>query len=157
MDKNRMLIVVIVAIILIIGVIIMITSGGEKLITIEEFEQKAKEQGYTIGEIDNVVTQSKPITSTKLAMSRDNKYFIEMYVLENEEATKQFYNEKKESFEAQKQEGDNAKETNKKNNDTYALKSNGYCMYVKRVNNTLISYNIRESDEQKVSEFINSL
>lgn len=157
MNKNKVLIITIIVILLIIGIIIMIAFGKSKVITIEEFEQKAKEQGFTIGEIDNVVTQSKPVTATKLAMSSDNKYFIEMYVLENEDATKDLYNEKKQRFEERKQDGDTAKETSKKNLETYTLKSNGDCMYVKRIENVIISYTVKDTDEQKASEFVKSL
>lgn len=159
MNKNKITLIVILIIIVIIGSIIFLISNNSavKKITPEIFEQKAKEQGFTIGEIENLVTQNKPITATKLAVSSDNSYFIEMYVLESEDATKEFYNEKKQLFEKRKQEGEIASETNKKNYDIYTLKSNGRNMYVKRTENVLISYTVNDENQQKVSEFINSL
>lgn len=158
MNKKSVLIFGIIAIIIIVAIVIVISlSSGNKVPTIEEFEQKAIQQEFTISSIDNIVTQSKPVTVAKMAVSSDSKYTIEMYVLENEEATKELYNEKKQNYEERKQEGDNSKETNKSNTNIYTLKANGNCMYIKRVNNTIISYNVKEADEKKVIKFIKSL
>ncbi len=158
MNKNKIIIVAIVVILIIIGIVIILTFGSKaKVITPEEFEQKAKDQGFTIGEIDNLVTQSKPVKATKMAISADSSYYIEMYVLEDEKSADEFYNEKKQNYEELKSENDKGKEVSKSNYKTYTLKSNGNCMYVKRIDNTLISYIVKEANEQKVNEFVNSL
>lgn len=155
--KNILIIGVIIIIMIIIIAIILSKNSSGKVPTIEEFENKAKSQDFTISTIDNAVTQSKPVISAKMAVSSDAKYTIEMYVLENDEETKTLYAEKKSNYEGKKQEGDTAKETNEDEIDEYSLKSNGNCMYIKRVKNTIISYNVKEDEEQKVSEFVKSL
>lgn len=157
MNKKSVLVFGIIAIIIIITVVIAILTNGNKMPTIEDFEQKATKKGFTISTIENAITQNKPITSAKMAVSSDSKYTVEMYAMENDNEAKTLYTEKKVNYEDRKQEGDKAKETNKDDVDIYTLKSNGNCMFIKRVKNTIISYNVKDSGEKIISEFVNSL
>lgn len=148
--------IVILAIIAIICVAVM-TTGGKKAITIEEFDAKAKELGYIMSEVQNSVTAEEEITGSKAAIKEDYSYLITFYVLKDNDTANSFYNKQKENYEKSKQEGAEAVEKNGKNYETYALKSDKKYMYVAKVDNTVVQLNVNEEAEQEVTEFIKKL
>ena len=76
MRKSVKITIVVVAMIIIAIVCFAIMQSGKKTITMEQFEEKAKENGYKIADIQNDITKKEEITNAKLAISEDYSYFI---------------------------------------------------------------------------------
>lgn len=150
----KIIIAVVVAVIIIAIVCFAIMQSGKRAITIEEFEERAKENGYRIADIQNDITKKEEIVNAKLAISEDYSYFISFYVLKDNNAASDFYKEQKEEFIKTKQEGNEPVEKKSKSYEEYSLKANGKYMYISRIKNTIVQFNVNESEEQKVKEFL---
>ena len=154
MRKSVKITIVVVAMIIIAIVCFAIMQSGKKTITMEQFEEKAKENGYKIADIQNDITKKEEITNAKLAISEDYSYFISFYILKDNESAINFYKEQKEEFAKTKQEENEPIEKKSKSYEEYSLKSNGKYMYISRIENTIVQFNVNESEEQKVKEFL---
>ena len=154
MRKSVKITIVVVAMIIIAIVCFAIMQSGKKTITMEQFEEKAKENGYKIADIQNDITKKEEITNAKLAISEDYSYFISFYILKDNESAINFYKEQKEEFAKTKQEENEPIEKKSKSYEEYSLKSNGKYRYLSRIENTIVQLNVNESEEQKVKEFL---
>ena len=154
MRKAVKITIVVVAMIIIAIVCFAIMQSGKKTITMEQFEEKAKENGYKIADIQNDITKKEEITNAKLAISEDYSYFISFYILKDNESAINFYKEQKEEFAKTKQEENEPVEKKSKSYEEYSLKSNGKYRYLSRIENTIVQLNVNESEEQKVKEFL---
>lgn len=154
MRKSVKITIVVVAMIIIAIVCFAIMQSGKKTITMEQFEEKAKENGYQIADIQNDITKKEEITNAKLAISEDYSYFISFYILKDNESAINFYKEQKEEFAKTKQEENEPVEKKSKSYEEYSLKSNGKYRYLSRIENTIVQLNVNESEEQKVKEFL---
>ncbi len=154
MRKSVKITIVVVAMIIIAIVCFAIMQSGKKTITMEQFEEKAKENGYKIADIQNDITKKEEITNAKLAISEDYSYFISFYILKDNESAINFYKEQKEEFAKTKQEENEPVEKKSKSYEEYSLKSNGKYRYLSRIENTIVQLNVNESEEQKVKEFL---
>ena len=150
----KMIIAAVVGVIIIAIVCLAIMQSGKKAITMEQFEEKAKENGYKIADIQNDITKKEEITNAKLAISEDYSYFISFYILKDNESAINFYKEQKEEFAKTKQEENEPVEKKSKSYEEYSLKSNGKYRYLSRIENTIVQLNVNESEEQKVKEFL---
>lgn len=150
----KIIIAVIVAVTIIAIVCFAIMQSGKKAITMEQFEEKAKENGYKIADIQNDITKKEEITNAKLAISEDYSYFISFYILKDNESASNFYKEQKGEFVKTKQEENEPVERKSKSYEVYSLKSNGKYRYISRIENTIVQLNVNESEEQKVKEFL---
>lgn len=150
----KIIIAVIVAVTIIAIVCFAIMQSGKKAITMKQFEEKAKENGYKIADIQNDITKKEEITDAKLAISEDYSYFISFYILKDNESASNFYKQQKEEFTKAKQEENQPVEKKSKSYEAYSLKSNGKYRYISRIENTIIQLNVNESEEQKVKEFL---
>lgn len=150
----KITIAVIVTAIVIAIVCFAIMQSGKKAITVEQFEAKAKEKGYRIADIQNDITEKEEIINAKLAISEDYSYFISFYELKDNNAASNFYKEQKEEFSKTKEEGNEPVEKSSKSYEEYSLKSNGKYLYISRIENTIVQLNVKESEEQKVKEFL---
>lgn len=157
MKKSVLIIVVIVAIILVIGGILFFTSSQtKKALTEEQFKEKVETKGYTIGEIQNDALNNESVKVAQVAISSDYNSMIEFYILNDNEATNQFYNENKEKFHEKKETNEPIE--NKKNNyENYSLKANGKYMYIAKIDNTVLQLTVNEAEEQKVMELVKEL
>jgi len=149
--------VIIVTIVIVSIVAFAIINSGKKAITIEKFEEKAKENGYNIADMQNAITDKEEVINAKVAMSEDYSYIIRFYTLKDNASANHFYNENKEEIAKLKQEGNEVVEKNNKNNNTYSLKADGKYRYISRVENTIIQLSVNEAEEQKVTEFMKKL
>ncbi len=150
----KMIIAAVVGVIIIAIVCLAIMQSGKKAITMEQFEEKAKENGYKIADIQNDITKKEEIINAKLAISEDYSYFISFYILKDNDSASNFYKEQKEEFAKTKQEENEPIEKKSKSYEEYSLKSNGKYMYISRIENTIVQFNVNESEEQKVKEFL---
>lgn len=158
MKNKRKMTVGIIILLVIIGIIVFaVLNSGRKAITLEKFEEKAKENGYNIADIQNDITDKEEVTGAKVAMSEDYSYIIRFYTLKDNDVANSFYNEQKEEITKNKQEGNEPVEKSGKNDSTYTLKSNGKYMYISKIDNTILQLTVNEAEEKKVTEFIKKL
>jgi len=156
-NKGKLIVAIIVAIVIVGIVAFAIINSGKRAITIEQFEEKAKEMGYNIADMQNTITEKEEVTGAKVAMSEDYSYIIRFYTLKDNTSADHFYNENKEEMAKLKQEGNEMTEKNSKNYHTCSLKADGKYRYIARIDSTVLQLSVNESEEQKVTELIKKL
>lgn len=158
MKKTDKIMIVILVVFTILGIVtFLILNSRKKAITIEKFEEKAKELGYNIANMQNEMTQKEEVTDVKVAMSEDYSYMIKFYVLKDKDIANDFYHENREAFDKLKKQGNVIKEKNSKNYNTYSLKNDEKYMYISKVDNTILQLSVNQLEEQRVMEFVKKL
>lgn len=128
--------------------------GNKKAITTNEFSNIAKNNGL---EIFDTTDQYAGYIEEGLIAYKEDEWQIEFYILENDEKAISMFDTNKENFEESKGTSSTELSTTLGNYSTYELKSNGYFMYVARVDNTLLFVHVEDDYEDNVKTIIKEL
>lgn len=137
--------------------IIFLTTGcfKKKVITTEEFKNKAENSGYITINVKNQYMNDLRIKEATVAQKED--YQVEFYVLDDNSNAKIIFSNTKEDFQKDKDKVSVETTKNMLNYSTYSLKTGGYYMYLSRVQNTLLYVKVKEKYQDSVKELIKEL
>ena len=130
--------------------------GNKNMISKDDFITKAENNDLVVTDATNQYSSYGYITSATIAQHSDG-WQIEFYVLDDAANAQSMFNTNKTNFENSK--GGTATETSASmgNYSTYGLTSNGYYMYVSRVDNTLLYVRVKDTYKDKVKDVIKDL
>lgn len=154
--KNNGFKKVILSLVLISCLFILTGCGKKKAIDVDKFTKVAKDKGFTIVDVTDQYSEFEYIKSGTVA-TKDYKWQVEFYVLEDEAGAKNMYNINLNKFKNEKHSSKTYSEVNMKNYSTYSLKSGGQYMYLSRVDNTLIYCNVKADYEKEAKDLIKDL
>ena len=144
---------------LIIGLfltVFLLTGCGNKTkLTTKEFESIAKKHNCTIYDVSNQYASYGFIKEAKVAKNDD--WQIEFYIIDSAKNADVMYNINKQVFEGYKGSTSVYKTETLKNYSTYLLKSNGYYMYLSRVDNTLLYVKVNDTYQKQVEKIIKDM
>ena len=129
---------------------------NKTVLTTEDFKTKLEEQGLTVVDTTSQHDSSTHIKESTIATSKDG-YQISFYIFYEIDNAQDKFNTIKTDF--QNEKGGQAIQTvnNMKNYSTYSLQSNGYYMYVCRVDNTLLSIKADEKYKDTIKDIVKKL
>ena len=87
----------------------------------------------------------------------ENNWQIEFYVLEDNSYAKGMFENNKKIFEDLKVSMSTEASTNLGNSSTYSLTSNGYYMYLSKIENTLLYVKVKDTYKDNVKELVKEL
>lgn len=137
--------------------IFALTGCGKKTaITTNEFMTKTNNSNYT--NVD-VLSQYAVYDYIKEAtVAKNEKGFqIEFYVLDNEANAISMFNTNKEDFQTYKGNKSSQASSSAKNYSKYSLTSNGYYMYICRVDNTLFYAKVNDNYKDEIKKIAKEL
>ena len=137
--------------------LLFITTGcmNKKAITTSEFKSKMESAGFSIIDAKEQFSNYQYVKEATVAKNSD--YQIEFYVLSNTERANYMFNTNKDIFQNSKGSSSLETKSNMGNYETYSLTSNGYYMYVCRVDNTLIYLKVNQTYKDAVINIIKNL
>jgi predicted small lipoprotein YifL len=153
---NNKLKKVFLGLILLSSLFILTGCGKKEPIDVEQFTKKAKDKGYDVVDVSKQYEKYEYIKSGTVASS-NNKWQVELYILEDETGAKNMYNINKNKFNKEKHNSKTYSEVTMKNYSKYTLKANNKYMYLSRVDNTLIYCDVESKYEEEAKKFIKEL
>lgn len=130
--------------------------GNKTSITTNEFTTKTKNKNYTITNVKSQYASYEYIKEATVAKSEEG-FQIEFYVLDNKENAMNMFETNQKDFESNKQDNSLETSTAVGNYQKYSLLSNGYYMYICRIDNTLIYARVNETYKNTVKDLIKDL
>lgn len=134
--------------------LILTGCGNKKALTTEEFTNLANENGFTISDATSQFTDSYV---SKATLALKDGYQIEFYVIDNVENSKKMFEYNKNQFQNYKSGVSTELSKSVGNYSTYLLQSNGYYMYLSRIDNTLIYIRTDISYKEEVKSFVEKI
>ena len=148
--KKRML-----NIILSFVMLFAITGCGSKVvITDSDFKSKAESYNYEVGDVTNDYTAGSVEKVLAINLSNGEMYF---YIFSDNSEAANFFNEGKDYYQNYKSGTSSEVSSAMGNYSKYALTSDGYYLYICRVDNTVVAAKVKESSKDEVKAFIKEL
>ena len=120
--------------------------GSKTALTTDEFKTVSEDNSYVITDVTNQYAMYDYVTEATVAQSSDG-WQVEFYVLSDEAYASSMFDNNKNIFEGYKGSSSVEGSTTMGNYETYSLTSDGYYMYLCRVDNTL--FYVRVEDDYK--------
>ena len=137
--------------------ILTLTGCGDKTATTPEtFIAAAKNNYYITKDITNQYTSYDYIDQVIIAKSPKG-YQIEFYVLSDANYATSMFNANKNTFESFKSNASSSSSVSMGNYSKYSLTSNGYYMYISRIDNTIIYVKEKSNHKDDIKDFIKEL
>ena len=127
---------------------------NKKAVTTNEFINVVKSNGYEVKDVKDQFNYDY-IKEATLAINDD--YQIEFYVLDNASNAKKMFESNKQIFESYKSGVSTEASSNVGNNSTFTLNSNGYYMYLSRIDNTLLYIRVESKYKDNVKSIVSKL
>ena len=148
----------IISISLICMLLLLSLTGCTKktAITTENFKSIAQSHNYSITNAKSQYSAYNYITEATIA-GINNQWQVEFFVLESEADAKSMFETNKTIFQNSKGSVSTEKSTNLGNHSLYSLTSNGFYMYLSRIDNTLLYVKVSETYKDTIKDFIKEL
>lgn len=127
---------------------------NKKAVTTNEFINVVKSNGYEVKDVKDQFNYDY-IKEATLAINDD--YQIEFYVLDNASNAKKMFESNKQIFESYKSGVSTEASSNVGNNSIFTLNSNGYYMYLSRIDNTLLYIRVESKYKDNVKSIVSKL
>lgn len=146
-----------IAVFVIAAMMLCFTGCSKTAVTSESFKAIASEKGMTIVDAIDQFAGYDYIKEVTLAVSADNSYQIEFYVLSDASQAQSFFEGNKLKFEQSK--GDSFVESSGsgKNYSSYTLTSNNKYKFIEQVDATVIYVDVSNENKNAVEEFIKDM
>lgn len=141
---------------LIILTLFVFTGCGKKALTTEDFEAKAKDSGFTVKDYTGEIDDYEHIKHVTVAKA-DGNWQVQFYELYDIDSAQQTFDKYKMDFEKHKDSSSAESSSSDDNYSMYTLLSQGYYMYICRVDNTILYAKVDEENKDNVKRFMNSL
>ena len=151
MKKNIML-----GFVLVMMMFTLTGCGSKNALTTDNFKTISKNNSYAIIDVISQYEVYNYVTEATVAQSSDG-WQVEFYVLSDNAYATGMFNNNKSIFEGYK--GSSAVESSSSmgNYETYSLTSDGYYMYLCRVDNTLFYARVEDTYKDAVKNFVEEL
>lgn len=132
--------------------------GNKKAITSEKFILLAEEQGLNTTDLtlEAAATYSY-VKSAVFAYNTEGDLQVEFYVLEDKDKAKSLFNGNKSIVEEGKTGSYKDKSINLANYNTYEISTNGFYVYISRVDNTLFYAEASESYKDEIKALVKKM
>ena len=151
--KKRVISIALISMLLLLS----LTGCTKKVaITTENFKSIAQSHNYTIKDVKSQYSEYTYISEATVA-GINNQWRVEFYVLTTETDAKAMFETNRKSFENSKGSVSTEKSINLGNHSLYSVTSNGFYMYLSRIDNTLVYAKVSETYKHTVKDFINEL
>ena len=128
--------------------------GNKKAITTNDFINVTESNGYKIIDAKDQFDYDY-IKEATIAVK--DEYKMEFYVLDSKNSAIKMFDNNKSIFESYKMGLSKEASTDFGNSSTYSLSSNGYYMYLSRVDNTLLFIRVKDIYKDSVKTIINNM
>ncbi len=157
--KIGLIVVAVIAIIaIIIAIIFCIAFGSKTAITTEEFKTIMEEAGYTVSdESEQYISYDENILEAYSAVSEDEGYKIQFYVLATEESAESFYDINKEYFENTRSDTSKKTSISFGSYSRYAVSSDSRYKVLVKLDNTAIYINANDDYIDEIKTALSSL
>ena len=144
--------------IILCGIMVLgLTGCGKKtVISNSDFTIKAQENNYTVVDVTSQYSSYDVIEKATVAKSSDG-WQVEFYTLKDKSEASKMFNTNKTKFEGYKGSTSTESSSSMSNYSKYSLTSNGYYMYLCRVDNTLLYVRVKDNYKSTVKDFIKEL
>ena len=129
----------------------IITGCSKKAITAEQFKEKMENKGYKIYDVTSQYESQISIKKGYVA-SKDNKYQIEFYELNNKSAATYMYKNNKEIFEDNKGSDSIVTDVNLPSYSKYNSTTNGKYRVLCQVKNTFLYVEVSKKYKEDVKD-----
>ena len=138
-------------------VLFVLTGCSEKpSINSSDFKSISENSGYTVYDITSQYSEYSYIESALVAKSSWD-YQVEFYLLTDDSYAVSMFNNNKSTFESYKGSSSVDSSVDLANYSTYSLTSNGYYMYLSRIDNTLLYLRVDDSYKSNVKNLVSKL
>lgn len=128
---------------------------NKKALSVDEVKSIVEKNGFQVTDTKYKYESFDYITD--VLQLGDSNFYIQFIVTNDTEKAKQLFESNKQIIDSYRKGTYTNSSTNGKNYETYKLVSNGYYMYVSRVDNTLIYANEKEEYKEEVQKIIDAL
>ena len=144
----------ILSIILSFIMLFIITGCGKTVITESDFRHKAENHNYEVVDVTNEYNAGRVEKVLTINLRGGEIYF---YIFPDEVAANNLFDDGQRYYESLKGGLSSELSSSMGNYSTYALTSDGYYMYICRVDNTVVAAKVKESSKEIVKTFIKEL
>ena len=125
-------------------------------ITIEEFNEAAKESGYELGTDSDFLEKNKDLEDISIAMDKEDDYQFEFLVFKDEEKAKEFFEIHKKNMikKFKPQKGSN---TNFGNYNNYNITTDTEYVYLTRADKTFFYARVDKEYKAEVKAFVDKI
>ena len=142
---------VLVLLTLVISLAVLTGCNNKKsAITSTKFTDVMINDGYNVVDVKNQFNEYDQIKEAYVALSENEDYQIEFYVLENDDEAISFYENNKQIFEESKVGVSTYKNFDLNNTNKYILTTDGKYKLLSRIDNTMIYLNVDEKYKENV-------
>ena len=142
-------------------VMLMLTACGKKTaLTNDEFIKKAQDNGMITedqAEQYSGYDHVKSVTTAGIVDGNDVKWTCDFMIAVDESKAKEMFENNKTTFENSTDGTTSSSSVNMGNYNTFELNANGKYMYLCRVDNTLVYFNVDEAYKDDAKKFIKAL
>lgn len=143
---------------LVLGVLLLTACGSKKAITGQEFINTMLDQNFKVLDVkEDQFSDYEEIKEAYVALSENEEYQIEFYVLDNNDSAVRLYNHNKEIFEDSKSGMSTDSYVNLKNLNKYTLSTDGRFKVLSRIDNTMAYLNVESEYKDEVTTILKKL
>ena len=148
-------------VLLALGVLLLTACGGKSTaITSKEFMNTMTDEGFNLVDVKEQFNTYEEIKEAYVALSENEEYQIEFYVLDSGESAVRLYNYNKELFEQSKENSSTMSaytSVDLSNKNKYTLSVDGKIKLLSRIDNTMIYLNVESQYKDKVKTILKKL
>lgn len=153
----KLIIMTILIIFIILGIKFIILNKAKPSLTAEEFKQTMEEKDFTILNITSKYSDYDYVKEVYAAVDNNSTYEIDFYLLSDISHGKEFYNIMKDNLKSSKNKGDRKKGSDYSYYGKYILYSKDQYRQISRVNDTIISIDVRTKYKDELLNLLNDL
>ena len=142
----------------IVMLLFVLTGCGDKTaISADTFRSKMEAHDFYVSDASLQFSVYDFVENVTVAGDPSGNYQLEFYTFTTDGDAIESFQTNKSDFEQKKGSTSTEKSKNGKNFESYSLTSNGRCMYVSRVDNTMLYLDIPDSYKKEVKKIVKEL